>query len=341
MLVNHAQGSNGPTVSIVTTAYNAESTIERAVRSVFAQTCPSWQLVVIDDGSADATSEILRSLKEELDDDRLVVILGRPNQGPAGARNEALRHATGEWIAFLDSDDEVTPDRVQRLLDEAEDDRPGPDGARMDVVVCRHLIILGEGEAVARGRDDGSEMTGEEACLQLLTEGITPYLWDKAYRASTVAGIEMPAVRRAEDKVYNVEALRRAGRVRIIPDALVRYHVSPTSLTWGRVSPDEETRVLNRATWEAAGDLAQTVRGERALRTSVVLAYVAVVHQRIFNRQSPVRPDASLCSWRDICAALVMRPVIGIAGGAIKIVPRVYSWAYRRFILSGYGLGAQ
>ena len=92
------------TISVVMATRNRAELLRRAVQSLFAQTHREWQLVVVDDGSTDGTAAALAAL-----DDERVVRLRTDGIGAAGARNLALSHATGEWVAFLDDDNVMDP----------------------------------------------------------------------------------------------------------------------------------------------------------------------------------------------------------------------------------------
>lgn len=105
-------------VSVIVPAYNAESTIMRAVNSALNQTHDRLEVIVVDDGSSDSTSEIVRSV-----DDQRVTLLARdqPSGGPAAPRNLALGVARGDWLAMLDADDSWLPSKLERQLDVASD----------------------------------------------------------------------------------------------------------------------------------------------------------------------------------------------------------------------------
>lgn len=105
-----------PDVSFVVAAYNADLTIERALRSALAQKGVSVEVVVVDDRSTDFTLDVVRSVG----DDRVRLIALDENRGPGGARNAGLRAAKGRWIAILDADDAVRPERMARLIGRAE-----------------------------------------------------------------------------------------------------------------------------------------------------------------------------------------------------------------------------
>jgi succinoglycan biosynthesis protein ExoO len=105
---------SAPTFSVIVAAYNAADYIERAVRSVQAQTLSSWELLVADDCSQDDTARVVGALQTA--DPRIRYIASPVNTGPGGARNRAMDLAQGEWIAVLDADDAWLPDRLEKLL---------------------------------------------------------------------------------------------------------------------------------------------------------------------------------------------------------------------------------
>ncbi len=103
-----------PFVSIIMPAYNAERTIEYSVKSVTDQTFQNWELIVIDDGSRDQTPEVLQKLCKK--DKRIRILRNNPNAGVSQSRNRGIAEAHGDWIAFLDSDDLWTKDKLECQL---------------------------------------------------------------------------------------------------------------------------------------------------------------------------------------------------------------------------------
>jgi len=100
-----------PSVSVVIPTYNRLRTVGRAIDSVLGQTRPPEQIVVVDDGSEDGTSVALRQRYGDA-----IVLLTQPNRGVAAARNAGIAAATGELIAFLDSDDYWLPGKLESQL---------------------------------------------------------------------------------------------------------------------------------------------------------------------------------------------------------------------------------
>ena len=99
-----------PLVSIIIPTYNRAEYLKRALKSVFSQTFKDFEVLVMDDGSTDNTLEIVESFKEE----RIKYEWAENFGGPAAPRNRGLRFARGEYIAFLDSDDEWITDKIEK-----------------------------------------------------------------------------------------------------------------------------------------------------------------------------------------------------------------------------------
>jgi succinoglycan biosynthesis protein ExoO len=119
-------------VSVIVPAYNAEDFLERAVRSALDQTEWDLEVIVVDDGSVDATSDVARQVAVE--DRRVRVLKNAENCGVSVSRNRAIAVASGEWIALLDADDTWLPRRLETLL-------LASDGAD---VVCDDLLFINE-----------------------------------------------------------------------------------------------------------------------------------------------------------------------------------------------------
>ena len=100
-----------PLVSILIPAYNSEEWISATIRSAIAQTWERKEIIVVDDGSKDQTAEVARQFACSS-----VMVVSTENQGAAAARNHALRLSHGEYIQWLDADDILAPDKIERQL---------------------------------------------------------------------------------------------------------------------------------------------------------------------------------------------------------------------------------
>ena len=102
-----------PCVSVITPAYNDAARVGDAVRSIRSQTFPDWEMIVVDDGSRDATADAARAAA---DGDARVRVMSLQNGGVSRARNAGLAHAQGRFVHFLDSDDWLAPTCLAQLV---------------------------------------------------------------------------------------------------------------------------------------------------------------------------------------------------------------------------------
>ena len=106
----------GPLVSVVIPCYNQAHFLSEAIESVLSQTCESFEIIVVDDGSTDNTSELASRYQK-------VRLLRQENRGVSAARNAGLAESEGEYVVFLDADDRLLPEALEVGL-ECLDDHP-------------------------------------------------------------------------------------------------------------------------------------------------------------------------------------------------------------------------
>lgn len=106
-----------PRFSVVIPAFNAETTLARAIESVRAQSWPAHEIIVVDDGSTDASADVARKFGDA------VRLMQQPNSGVSVARNAGATEATGDWLAFLDADDWYEPDRIKHHAEWIAEDK--------------------------------------------------------------------------------------------------------------------------------------------------------------------------------------------------------------------------
>lgn len=123
-----ASSSSSPSVSVIIPTYNRAHLVGRALQSVLSQTFSDYEIIVIDDGSSDCTLEVVRAFQ----DTRIRYVRFDRNCGPSRARNVGIQTACGEWIAFLDSDDEWLPRKLELQMARLQ----GPQDRRIGAVYC-------------------------------------------------------------------------------------------------------------------------------------------------------------------------------------------------------------
>jgi glycosyltransferase involved in cell wall biosynthesis len=210
-----------PRVSVVIPAYNAAPFIADTLGSVVAQTFTEYEVIVVNDGSPD-TPEFERALGPYLDRIRY---LKQQNTGPSGARNLAIRHARGEFVAFLDSDDQWLPDFLEaqvRMLDmEPSIDLLYSDG-----------VIVGEPPLAGRNLMSVSPSRGPITFERLVREECTVLTTCAIARRDAVvaAGLFDERFRRAEDFHLWLKMALDGANIRANPAVLVRHRRRPGSL---------------------------------------------------------------------------------------------------------------
>lgn len=124
-------------VSVIIPTYNRAGLLSRAVRSVLNQTFKDFELIIVDDGSVDNTKDVVREFRN--DDDRIKYVWQKNSGTPAGSLNSGIKLAKGEYIAFLDDDDEWLPQKLEKQLALFLN----PKTSNLGIVGCGAFIIRG------------------------------------------------------------------------------------------------------------------------------------------------------------------------------------------------------
>lgn len=211
--------NKAPRLAVIIPAYNAGQYIEKAVRSILAQSFTDLRLIVVDDGSADDTAEILRRIQAE--DGRLFPI-SVPNGGPARARNRGLDvvEPGTEYVMFADADDELLPGAVEYAL-------AGAQGA--DLVFFGFTIVNPDGSC--RDYCEPEQLLPREnlgaAFGRLYKANLFNQVWGKLFRAELIGETRFPDYRWGEDRLFIFRCLENARMVKVLPACKYRYIMHP------------------------------------------------------------------------------------------------------------------
>lgn len=201
-----------PLVSVLIAAYNVEDSLETCLNSAISQTYRNLEIIVVDDGSQDSTPVLCNRLAEC---DGRITIVHQVNGGLSSARNAGLSRATGEYVIFIDSDDVMLPDQIERLLDLLIFE-----GA--DIAYCDWFI---NDASQSDGRPTVVEtMSPEEFMPLILTDRITSHAWNKLFRRSLWEGVEFPLGRVAQDMAVMHLVFARAARIVHTSERLYLYN---------------------------------------------------------------------------------------------------------------------
>lgn len=206
-------------LSIIIPAYNCAGYIEKCLTTLInQQTKYTYEIIVVNDGSKDNTEETIKSIKSPL-----IRIINQENGGAAMARNTGLMNATGEYVCFVDGDDYVEPDYIDRLLTEAYKHDA-------DIVKCGYYMYNAEtpddiGEKIIR---KGAVITGD------MTKYISQYdgfIWNMVERRSIWKDFAFPEKWWFEDMITKFLPMRKCSKFVYIEEALYHYAIMETSLS--------------------------------------------------------------------------------------------------------------
>lgn len=182
-------------ISVIIPVYNSEEYVARAIESVVYQTITHIEIICVDDGSDDRSAEIIKRYQET---DSRIIYIYQENNGPGTARNTGLAHASGEYIAFLDSDDEYPDTGVLELLYTR--------AKSQNVSVCGGSVC--------------GDWNQSETDLLLFEEGFYNFFdyqndfmfWRYIYQNAFLIenGIRFPEYREYEDPVFLLEVMDKA-----------------------------------------------------------------------------------------------------------------------------------
>ena len=195
-----------PMVSIIVPIYNAEQYLRRCVDSILNQEYTDFELLLVNDGSTDASGDIC---EEYGDRDSRVIVIQKENTGVSDSRNRALDRARGKYLQFLDSDDWITPDATRLFVRAAEE-------YGCDMVISDFYRVVGERLSPKGDIEEEGVLTREEFAAHMMENPADFYygvLWNKLYRRDIVEehNLRMDTdINWCEDFMFNLEYIRYA-----------------------------------------------------------------------------------------------------------------------------------
>lgn len=206
------------TISIIVPAYNAEKYIGKCLDSLLSQTYKDIEIIVVNDGSTDATEEIIKQYK-----DKRIKYYKNKNQGIGKTRNFGIEKATGNYIMFIDSDDYVEEDACEKMLNKATSDD-------LDVVICDFYKEYDDGR-VEEAKVPSFKNSSLEENPEIITEYLCP--WAKLYRRDLLVDNNIRFVEdlKYEDAPFVIEALDKAKRIGKVDACLNHYLIHGNSET--------------------------------------------------------------------------------------------------------------
>lgn len=208
-------------VSVLIPAYNAEKTINRCLDSILCQTFQDIELIIVNDGSTDNTLSILLNYAEK---DKRIIIYNQPNQGVSAARNTGLRNASGDYILYVDSDDWIESNMIQRMVDLIED---------ADIVFCGndHSETPGQVECIDNVKIE--YWNQQQQMLEFMKhKRMTGMLWNKLIRRNITEGFWFnEKTGYGEDAEFLWKILKKSHKMVVTNEILYHHVLDDTSVS--------------------------------------------------------------------------------------------------------------
>ena len=270
--------NSAPLISVIVPAYNVEKYIKACLDSLINQTYSNFEIIVVNDGSTDQTEEILRGYQSN----PKFRIYSQENGGLSAARNHGLKLANGELVCFIDSDDSVKSDYLEKLAAPFFED---PD---VDITVCGYQEKFEN--SVINHVLKSQKITGRKATEDLLIkqQDFDVLAWNKLYRKSlfTDYKIEYPVGQIHEDNLTTYKLFFHAQKIAYIPDELYVYQRTHSEITKNLYSKEKTLKRLQVKEQMAieAGQYLQDPDLKRSAEVALLLAYFAFL-DHVINRR--------------------------------------------------------
>lgn len=216
-----SQDLDAPFFTLIVPVYNAACTLQKAVDSLLAQSMPSFEILIIDDGSTDGSLDLCQHLAGE---DRRIRVISQENRGICAARNRGLTAARGQYVGFCDDDDVYLPDALRAARDLIE--QTGADVVRGGYELWRE----GAFGPVRLPHDPGracklDTVPDGEAYLAFLQNSGPQFVWNAFYRRAFLGELSFDGRCRhgLEDFVFNAAVYARCPRAAYDPTPWYRH----------------------------------------------------------------------------------------------------------------------
>ena len=220
---------NDVKLTIIAAVYNGETYLKCFLDSVLHQSFRNFQLILVDDGSQDASVSFCSGYAAE---DSRIRILTKENGGVSSARNLGLTEASGEYLMLLDSDDYLEPGILMQAVACAED-------TKADAVVFSAVYETPDGRILNTMANPSAVYEGKEACLRAFHLGhLGNACWDKLYRRTCLEGKTFEeSLTYSEDYVFNSRFFRDCEKAVVLPTTGYHYISRPQSATMTAMNP--------------------------------------------------------------------------------------------------------
>ena len=223
---------NKPMISVIVPVYNAEKYLQRCVDSILKQSFTDFEVLLIDDGSHDRPGELC---DEYGDKDNRVRVFHKENGGVSSARNVGLDNALGDWLAFVDSDDEITSSYLSSMVSYIDDD--------VSLIVSNCTIVKCGKYYKSHVTMINETISTNEMLVKLLNGvNIRNEVWAKLFKRSFVGKERFPSdIRIGEDLLFLISCCYNSPKMNALFLSNTEYHYFQYEVSAMRIRTDRTT----------------------------------------------------------------------------------------------------
>ena len=212
-----------PLISVIVAAYNVEHYLPRFFNSLTNQSYKKLDIIIVDDGSIDETGKLLDEFTSKHDNVR---VFHTANNGPSIARNIGIDKAVGDYISFLDADDEFSLDLYMKVVDFIKE-------TACDLIIFDRYDVRSDGTKLRVKHFDKTGLLDKQNVMQkLFDESLGSQVWEKVYKKNLWDGVRfIPGRVFAEDVAVLYKVFDKAEKIGAISEPLYYYHINEGSLT--------------------------------------------------------------------------------------------------------------
>ena len=209
-------------VSIILPIYKVEEFLDKCMLNIIYQTYDNLEIIMVDDGSPDNCPKLCDDWQKK---DSRIKVIHKANGGLSDARNRGLKEATGEYIYFIDPDDYMSLNLVERMVQAMKDNDA-------DMVICQYANYYPFGARwMWKGTIGDCIMDSETAIKEsLIGTNITNHVWRRLYKHELFRDDFFPVNMTFEDIYINVESLVKCKKIAYITDVLYYYYINPNGI---------------------------------------------------------------------------------------------------------------
>lgn len=206
-----------PLVSIIVPVYNSEQYIFNSINSILNQTYKNLEIIIINDGSTDRTDEILNEIVLK---DKRIVYVNQKNIGVSETRNKGIQLSKGEYITFMDSDDTVEPEYIEKLMEEVLKNK-------FDIVTCGYTDISKYGIVKLNDFYNNNTILSKDEFMNSIFNGVGGTVWGKIFKRNIIIenNIKMKQnIFMCEDMIFVLEYVMKCNKYGSINENLYNYN---------------------------------------------------------------------------------------------------------------------